>query len=470
MQRRHCLSLLGAGAAALAVPAIIKRAADDPVRPNIILCMSDDQGWGDVGYNGHPVLRTPHLDRMAREGIRFDRFYAGSSVCSPTRGSCLTGRNANRFGIYHANVGHLRRGEVTIGEALQAHGYATGHFGKWHLGTLTRDLRDGRRGGIPGNEPAYSPPWEHGFETCFSTEASVPTYHPMRDPVTAEDFGTLYWTAAGRVADSNLRGDDSRIIMDRALLFMRAAVRREQPFLAVIWFHTPHSPVVAGPDDRASYEGISPSKQHYYGSITAMDEQLGRLRRKLAEWQVDADTLLWFCSDNGPAEEAPEGYVDRLQGSTGGLRGAKNTLLEGGIRVPAVLIWPRQRASPGIVSMPCSTDDFYPTILDHLQITIVDQPEPLDGISLMSTIDGTMLRRPNPMGFKSLDEIAWIDDRYKLYSDDGGKSHRLFDVETDRREMEDLAKETPGRLARMKQEVTAWLASVAESDAGADYS
>src|SRR5690606_1303916 len=105
-------------------------------RPNIILAMADDMGWGDVAYNGHPVIQTPHLDALAREGLRFDRFYA-PTVCSPTRGSCLTGRHPFRYGIVNANVGRLPARELTLAEALKTAGYTTGHFGKWHLGTLT---------------------------------------------------------------------------------------------------------------------------------------------------------------------------------------------------------------------------------------------------------------------------------------------------------------------------------------------
>ena len=126
-------------------------------RPNIILCMADDQGWGDVGYNGHPFLKTPNLDAMSKAGLRFNRFYSGAPVCSPTRGSAITGRHPYRYGIYFANVGHLRKQEMTLAEALKTRGYTTGHFGKWHLGTLTNDIPDGRRGGR--QEEHYAPPW-----------------------------------------------------------------------------------------------------------------------------------------------------------------------------------------------------------------------------------------------------------------------------------------------------------------------
>jgi arylsulfatase A-like enzyme len=206
--------------------------------------MADDLGWGDTGYNGHPVLRTPNLDRMAAKGIRFERFYSGAPVCSPTRGSCLTGRHPYRYGIYDANSGHMQHEELTLAEFLQAHGYITGHFGKWHLGTLTTEIKDSNRG-RPGDSAHFSPPWENGFDVCFSTEAKVPTYW-QEDAYST--YGTYYWTGPEeRVEVAEVKGDDSRLIMDRVLPFITDSVNRKRPFLSVIWFHAPHLPVISAP-------------------------------------------------------------------------------------------------------------------------------------------------------------------------------------------------------------------------------
>ena len=221
MSRRRFIrtGLAGLGAAALGRqfwPMPAGGATERPPgRPNVILVMTDDQGWGDTGYNGHPTLKTPHLDRMAGQGLRFDRFYSGAPVCSPTRGSCLTGRHPYRYGITFANAGHLKKEEITLAEALKVLGYTTGHFGKWHLGTLTTQVRESNRGG-PGSERIYSPPWENGFDTCFSTEAKVPTWDPMKAPGAGRPYGTHYWTGPGKRETENLDGDDSRVIMDRA--------------------------------------------------------------------------------------------------------------------------------------------------------------------------------------------------------------------------------------------------------------
>ena len=225
---------------------------DAPPTPNVILLMTDDQGWGDLGLRGHPRLETPHLDEMARSGVRLDRFYAASPVCSPTRASVLTGRHPARMGIGGANSGHLPATEHTLAEELHAAGYRTGHFGKWHLGTLTTEVKDSNRG-RPGATEHYSPPWEHGFDVCFSTEAKVPTFDPMVTParehggvarglVPGGPYGTAYWTGPGERVTEGLEGDDSALIMDRALTFIDAAVAEDRPFLAVVWLHAPTSP------------------------------------------------------------------------------------------------------------------------------------------------------------------------------------------------------------------------------------
>jgi arylsulfatase A-like enzyme len=141
-------------------------------RPNLVFLMCDDLGYGDTGFNGHPVIRTPHLDALRAEGAKFTRFYAGGPVCSPTRGTCLTGRHYSRYGITHANRGSLPAEEITLARVLKGAGYTTGHFGKWHLGTLDRAYS-----GKPERDPEahFAPPWERDYDVSFATEYAVPT-------------------------------------------------------------------------------------------------------------------------------------------------------------------------------------------------------------------------------------------------------------------------------------------------------
>ena len=430
-------------------------------RPNIVLVMADDQGWGDASFNGHPTLKTPALDRMAAEGLRFDRFYAAAAVCSPTRASVLTGRHPFRMRIDGANSGHLPPGEFTVAELCRELGYATGHFGKWHLGTLTRDVIDSNRGGRPKQSQHHSPPWEHGFERCFSTEAKVPTWDPMLNPTNGEPYGTRYWNERGEVVTDNLEGDDSRIITDRVLPFITTAASEQRPFLAVIWFHAPHRPVVAGPDHEALYPRTERADlRRYLAVVTAIDESLARLRAHLRELGLGEDTLLWYASDNGPEGSAREG-----QGSTAGLRGRKRSLYEGGVRVPGLLLWPAGIPEPRRLACSASTLDILPTLAELLGVGLAPE-RPLDGVSLLPlfTKDGPD-ERPgrSALPFLSPKAAALHVGTMKAIRPERNGAWELYDLSSDPREARDLAAERPDELAQLVGRFEAWRIGAQES-------
>jgi arylsulfatase A-like enzyme len=466
------------GLAILAAPGSLNAAGEATAKPpNIVLVMADDLGWGDVGFNGNQVIRTPNLDALAAAGLKFNRFYAAAPVCSPTRGSALTGRHPFRYGVYSANVGHMKSEELTLAELLKQHGYTTGHFGKWHLGTLTTAIKDANRG-RPGDAKHFSPPQANGFDVCFSTESKVPTWDPMRSPRSkpgknfwspvegdenAVDYGTHYWNERGEVVQDNLRGDDSRIVMDRALPFITAAAKADRPFFAVIWFHAPHLPVVAGPQYTALYRTQSEYEQHYYGCITALDAQVGRLREALAKLNVADNTLLCFTSDNGP-----EGQAGKAPGSAGLFRGRKRDLYEGGVRVPAAIVWPARIKPHATTDVAASTVDYLPTILAALDVKVA-AGRPLDGISLLPLFAGEMKVRPQPLGFRSGKQLAWHDGPHKLISTDNGRTFALYNLTNDPAETTDLSHEHSARVAEMQAALTAWVAACERSDQGADY-
>ena len=449
----------------LALLAVLPVSGDASKRPNIILCMTDDQGWGDTGYNGHPILKTPSLDQMAQEGVTFTRFYSAAAMCSPTRGSVYTGRNPYRYGITFAMKGRLEDREITLTQVLKQNGYTTGHFGKWHLGTLSRKSGDQKRWGAFQERPEryFCPPWLRHVDRCFVTESKVPTWNPLLDPgrikkksapstpASTKPYGNDYFTGPGKVETENTTGDDSRVLMDRALPFIRSAVKKEQPFLAVIWFHTPHSPVVGGPQYLARYEEQPEHARHYYACLTAMDDQMGRLRRELRKMKVSSNTMLWFCSDNGPARQGSPRHV----GSTGGLSGFKLSLREGGIRVPGLLVWPDQITKPKTISAPCVTSDYFPTILDYLGIPLPSD-RTYDGISLRPLLSGKRNSRKRAIGFlnKNGGETAWMEDQYKLVT--SGKKTALFDIPADPGEQRDLSNALPDQVARLQAASSTW--------------
>ncbi len=445
--------------------------------PNILLIMTDDQGWGDTGYNGHPHLKTPHLDEMAANGIVFNRFYAASPVCSPTRGSILTGRHPLRYGICYANCGHLKNEEVTLSEMVKEVGYTTGMFGKWHLGTLTRDTLDSNRGGKPEHDAHYSPPSKHGFDTYFVTEAKVPTWDPMITPISSagdvsvslqqgKPFNTFYWSNPGKIETLNLDGDDSRVIMDRVIPFIQDAVSRDQPFFGVVWFHTPHLPVIAGERYKELYSGLSEDQQHFYGALTAMDEQVGRLRKTLRELGVSENTVLFFTSDNGPEGENITG---RTQGSTKGLRGRKRSLYEGGIRVPGIMEWSGEILPGTVLESPSFTSDYFPTIAAILNINPEKYNRPYDGINILPLLHGITKKREQNLAFRINQQASIIGEVYKIYSTDGGGTFELYNIVEDPYESTNIATSHPEQLSVMAMEWSQWKISQEASANGVDY-
>ncbi|MFK7740396.1 MAG: sulfatase [Planctomycetota bacterium] len=445
---------------------------EPPQRPNIVLLMADDLGYGDLGCQGHPHLHTPHLDQMAQDGVRFTRFHAAAPVCSPTRASCLTGRHPYRCDVPFANAGHLQQGAATLPMLAKQLGYRTGHFGKWHLGTLTTTVRDSNRGG-PKHADHFSPPWQHAFDVCFSTEAKVPTLDPMKDPKTGKPFGTRYWNERGEVVTGNLAGDDSRVIMDRVVPFVRESAAEETPFLAVVWFHAPHLPVLASAADRERYREHDEATQHYYGCITALDREVGRLRTALEEAGLRDNTVLWFCSDNGP-----EGQARKAPGSTGGLRGRKRSLFEGGTRVPAMLTWPAMLAGGQTFGAPACTSDILPTLAAWLGAALPSSSDAaiIDGVDLAPMLAaakrGEPMQRARPIGFESRRMAAWVDGNHKLVAwlrKPSGKGPSdlpaiervaLFDLDQDPAESSDIGDQHPERTAHMKQALQTWRESV----------
>jgi arylsulfatase A-like enzyme len=235
--------------------------------------------------------------------------------------------------------------------------------------------------------------------------------------------------------------------MDRAIPFIRNAADKSTPFFAVIWFHTPHLPVLTGPKYRKIYSQYSQDEQHYYGCITALDEQIGRLRNL----------------------QGKDGKQGRTRGSAGPFRGRKRSLFEGGVRVPGLLEWPECIGSGQVTDIACCTSDYFPTILDALGFRMKGQPEPIDGVSLLSLINGKMIRRPVPIGFESARQVSLTDNRYKLYSQDKGKSYMLFDLIADPGETKDLATEKPQILQSMTAILDRWRRSCKDSLAGQDY-
>lgn len=467
-------------AASCALPALSAVAAGQEraaggAPDHIVLCIADDLGWHETGYQGHALLRTPVLDGMAARGLRFDRFYSGAALCAPTRGSVMTGRNANRFGDFAPNWS-IRPEEITIAALLRKRGYVNGYFGKWHLGPV--------RAGSPTNPGAM------GFDEWLAHD---------------NFYGHSPLLSRNGADPRRVNGESSEGVAREAVRFLKEKAGAGKRTFTVLAFGSPHEPYTPTDDDIVPYHGkVSERLAERFAEISAMDRAMGYLRDGIREAGIAENTLVWFISDNG----TPVPDRDRSP-----LRGAKGSYYEGGIRVPAIVEWPARIRSPRRTGMRAVTSDILPTLCE---LTGVTPPErPLDGISLRPLFDGTMEDRPGPICFWGYDvarelrenpepylpaaaqtgniptaKVPYIifrnlkhprprtadfggvaaitEARFKLYVPAKGPAE-LYDLEVDDGEANDLAASQPERVKAMRTALEDWQRSVERSLSGADY-
>ena len=486
-----------------ALPSVLApaRAAD---RPNVVLLMGDDHGWEETGYNGHGHLHTPVLDTMAASGLRMDRFYAGHPSCSPTRGSVLTGRHPVRYGAFAPNWS-MRPEEITIAHVLRDAGYATGHFGKWHVGTV--------KAGSPLNPGAM------GFDEWLSHDNFFELH-----PALSRNGGP----------PERFEGESSAVVVGEAIRFIEESTASGKPFLAVVWFGSPHEPYSGLEEDLALYDEL-PAKyadrtvpltsnetglqierplgdvlRERYAEITAMDRAIGTLRDHLEETGLRENTLLWYNGDNGTP---PSGLAETP------LRGLKGTMYEGGIRVPGIIEWPARIPEPRATDVAAATSDILPTLAALAGQPVPDRP--LDGIDLEPLLDGRMTSRPAPIFFWSFDvgglagrdhdpyidpalqagttplvklmdgiptrrfqnfrypaiderdfagaRVIMAGDRKLVVDGARGSGVELFDLRADRAESRNLAASEPAVAADLERRLREWQHAALNSLTGADY-
>jgi arylsulfatase A len=439
IKRRDFLKFLGVAGLSLSMPAcrnvgfgLAPRASGR--KTNIVIVLCDDLGYGDLACYSHPHIKTPHLDAFAAEGVRLTDCYAAAPVCSPARAGMLTGRTPYRCGIYDwipaNNPMHLQRKETTVATLLQNEGYATCHCGKWHC--------NGKF-----NSPEQPQPGDHGFDHWFSTQNNAhPTHH---DP---DNF-----VRNGEPAGP-LEGYSSTLIVQEAIEWLTGKWDRSKPFCLFVWFHAPHEPIATGPQFMEMYEGHK--EAIYYGNVTQMDHEFGRLMNSLDEMGLRDDTFVMFTSDNGPETLKRYRGAHRSFGSPGPLRGMKLHLYEGGIRVPGIIRWPG-KAKPGTVSSePVNGTDVLPTLCD-IAGADVPQDRPIDGVSILPMLRGRTLKRTVPLYWRYDRAIsrpftvAVRQGDWKILADTALTKFQLYNLKDDLAEQNDLSQQEPQRLAQMKQ-------------------
>lgn len=345
-------------------------------RPNFLVILCDDLGYADLSCYGSARIRTPHVDRLAREGTLLTHCLAAAPVCSPSRAGLLTGRVPTRAGIHdwiaRDHPMHLRAGETTVASALRNAGYATALAGKWHL-----------NGGLEREDQAQ--PSGHGFDHVFATQNNAfPSHH------NPENF-VRDGAPAGQLA-----GYSCDLVADDAIAWLESGRGSEKPFFLLVSFHEPHEPVDAPESLVAEYLDAPERGQALYEACVAnLDRATGRLLAAIDRLALRDDTLVFFTSDNGPEPTARYEGAWRSHGEVGALRGRKLSVYEGGLRVPGIVRFPGRVRAGGVSDAPVSGVDLLPTLLDYAGVA--PPARALDGASARAALEGRAMAREVPL-------------------------------------------------------------------------
>lgn len=428
MRRRAFLQGLGLAVSPALAPALQSRS------PNIVLVITDDQGYGDLGCHGNEKIRTPNLDRFAKQSIELTQFYV-SPVCAPTRSSLMTGRYNYRTGVTDTYLGRamMFSDEVTLPEMLAAAGYRTGIFGKWHLGD---------------NYPLRS--IDQGFQ-----ESLVHTGGGIGQP--SDPPGNAYFDPIlqHNGKPEKHKGYCTDIFTNAAMEFVEKS--RGQPFFAYLATNAPHTPLQIDEAHLAPYKvmGLDDATARVYAMVSNIDENFGRLLGKLKALDLERDTIVIFMTDNGPQEPR----------FNAGMRGRKGTVYEGGIRVPFFIRWPGTLESGKQIDRIAAHIDIVPTLLDACGVGVsASRGKSIDGMSLMPLLRSDRVDWPDrtlyfqwhrgdvPQLYRS---CAARRQRYKLVN---GKE--LYDMAADPREQTDIAAKNSATVARMRKGYEDWFRDV----------
>ncbi len=405
-------------------------------RPNVVLVITDDQGYGDLGCHGHPILETPNLDRLYQESVRLTDFHV-DPTCSPTRSALMTGRYSTRTGVWHTIAGRslLAPGERTIAEVLADHGYRTGHFGKWHLGD---------------NYPLR--PHDQGFDVALYNGGGGVTQTP--DYWGNDYFDDTYYRNGQPVT---FRGFCTDVWFDNALEFIER--NRNRPFFAYITPNAAHGPFRAPEKYKEMYaeKGVeNEARQGFYGMLTNIDDNMGRLMKKLETLNLANETILIFMTDNGSARGT----------YNAGLRASKGSHYEGGHRVPFFIRYPAGDIRGGRdVEEVTAHVDVLPTLAGLCDLPQPRSPRgPIDGDNLAALLKGNDADWPDRTLFVHSQRIqhpekwrraAVMTDHWRLLD-----KNKLYEITEDRGQRNNVAQKYPDVMTRLQNRYDAWWKSL----------
>jgi arylsulfatase A-like enzyme len=458
MNRRTFLRNTFSSAAVLAFSAQAKAAErlfgklNRKRKPNIVFILTDDQGWGDLGCYGHPDLKTPRIDQLAAEGVKFNQFYTNGSVCSPTRAGIMTGQFPSRVGVHHALfstsenierdvVQYLDTKTPNITRIMQNNGYITGHFGKWHLGVQSGAA------GIPA-------PSEYGIDDYKCS------------------YGPAGWEVWDGWSRETHRPISNQLIMDEAVRFIDE--NKDRPFFLQLWTFDPHTPLLPTPEMREPYSGYPEPQQTYYSVMSDLDYHVGRVVDHIEQSGLAEDTLFIYASDNGP-----EIHGSTNCGDNGPFRGMKRSLYEGGIRTPMITRW-KGVIKPGQIDdkTVIAGSDFLPSLCS---ISGIDVPENahFDGEDLSAAILGRAVTRNKPVIWEYRSEItgqsgdptspmyricspmyAVREGEWKLLWNPDDSRTELYNIVTDPVEENNVASVNPTTVNRLKGYIQQFIAEL----------
>ncbi len=434
MDRREFLSLTGVGAASWLLPwGGAARAAEAPAtRPNVVLVMTDDQGYGDLGCLGNDQIVTPHLDAFHKQATRLTEFHV-DPTCAPTRSALMTGRYSTRTGVWHTIMGRslLAADETTVADLFQAAGYATGIFGKWHLGD---------------NYPFR--PQDRGFSETLCHGGGGVGQTP--DFWGNDYFDDTYWHNG---VPKPFKGYCTDVFFDGALRFIEAH-KGKRPFLCYIPTNAPHGPynVPKKYEDLYTKKGIKGGRAKFWGMITNIDENMGRLLARLKEWGIEENTIVIFMTDNGTSG-----------GLSGGRRGRKGSEFDGGHRVPFLIRWPRKIKAGLDIDTLAAHIDVLPTLAGLCGVPVPGKLV-LDGASLAPLLLGDKVKWPDRtlcVHSQRIDhpkkwrKAAVMTQRWRLVN---GK--QLYDMAADPAQKTDVAKQHPDVVQALTKAYDAWWESL----------